>query len=261
MSTLFKQPDSETASAALSWMLHMGDNAVVLSHRASEWCGHGPALEEDIALANTALDLLGQAQLWLNLAGELEGKGRDADALAYHRDGHLYNNALLVELPNEDIGNTIMRHFLFDAWHTLYLSSLESSSEARIAEIASKANKEAAYHLERTADLVIKLGDGTDESHQRMQNSLDNLWSYAQELTAPLETDALLSDEGIIPDASIIATQWLESVTPVLLQATLDIPKSEFKRSGGRLGRHTEHLGYILAEMQFLPRAYPGAVW
>lgn len=261
MSDLFAHTEPAKTAAAVSWLLHMGDNNVVLSHRAAQWCGHAPALEEDIALANTALDLLGQAQLWLNLAGELEGKGRDADALAYQRDGHLYCNALLVELPNEDIGNTIMRHFLFDAWHVQYLKALSLSTEPRFAEIASKALKEATYHLERTADLVVRLGDGTAESHERMQNSLNNLWSYAHELMIAYEHDAVLIADGLVPDHAPIAEQWIGVVKPILAQATLNIPASDFKRSGGRTGRHTEHLGPMLAEMQCLPRAYPGAKW
>lgn len=261
MASVFQNSTPEVTDAAFAWLLHMGDNNVVLSHRTSQWCGHGPILEEDIALANTALDLLGQAQLWLHLAGELEGRGRDADELAYKRDGHLYCNALLLELPNENIGNTIMRHFLFDTWHTLHLSALEQSSEPRIAEIASKAIKEASYHLERTADLVVRLGDGTEKSHEFMQNSLNNLWSYTQEFMGTGKLDELLINEKIIPDPTVIAQQWIDSVEPVLSQATLNIPESDFQRTGGRNGQHTEHLGFLLAEMQYLPRAYPDAKW
>lgn len=248
-------------AATLAWLLFMGDNAVVLSHRTSEWCGHAPALEEDIALANTALDLLGQAQMWLALAQEFDEQGRDADTFAYKRDGHLYCNALLLELPNENIGNTIMRHFLFDAWHVAQLSALQQSTDQRIADIAGKAVKEASYHLERSSDLVIRLGDGTAESHDIMQTSLNNLWSYTHELMDPKESDKLLIADGVIPDPSSIAKQWSSAVKPVLQQATLQVPESPYQRKGGRQGHHTEHLGFLLAEMQFLPRAYPGAVW
>lgn len=255
------QPSIDKNAAILSWLLFMGDNAVVLSHRTSEWCGHAPALEEDIALANTALDLLGQAQLWLSLAKEFDELGRDADTLAYKRDGHLYCNALLLELPNENIGNTLMRQFLFDTWHVAQLAALQHSSEQGIVDIAGKAIKEARYHLERSSDLVIRLGDGTAESHEIMQTSLDHLWSYTHELMDPKESDAVLIADRVIPEPTDIAVQWSSAVKPVLQQATLQVPESPFQRKGGRHGHHTEHLGYLLAEMQFLPRAYPGAVW
>ena len=179
------RPPSETADV-IEFLLRTGDNTLVLGHRVSEWCGHSPVLEEDIALANSALDLIGQTQLWLGLAGELEalmnGQARTADQLAYLRDAAQFRNVLLVERPNGDFGQTLMRQFLFDSWHLELLKTLENSTHPRIAEIAAKAIKEVYYHVERSADLVIRLGDGSDESHRRMQGALDDIWSYAGEL-------------------------------------------------------------------------------
>jgi ring-1,2-phenylacetyl-CoA epoxidase subunit PaaC len=243
------------------YALRLGDNALILSHRLSEWCGHGPALEEDIAQTNVALDLIGQAQFWLELAGEIEGKGRDADALAYRRDASEFRNALLVERPNGDYGHTLMRQYLFDSWHALLLAELTRSSDARFAEIAAKAQKEVAYHLERSGELVIALGDGTAESRKRMQASLDGLWPYAGELFLGDEIDARLAAEGVAPAASSLRASWDAATGAVLSAATLTPPASGFAHKGGRQGRHTESLGHLLAEMQFLPRAYPGAQW
>ena len=241
--------------------LRMGDNTLVLSHRVSEWCGHAPVLEEDIALANTALDLIGQTQMWLGLAGELEGKGRDADALAYRRDAMDFLNVLLVERPNGDFGATLMRQFLFDAWHHGMLKALMTSSDPRIAEIAAKAVREVAYHLERSSDLVIRLGDGTEESHRRMQAALDDQWAYAGELFDADDGDRALAEAGVAPDPASLRPAWDVLVGDVLAEATLAIPRNGFVHRGGRSGRHTEHLGHMLAQMQFLQRAYPDASW
>lgn len=248
-------------AAFVEFLLRMGDSTLILGHRLSEWCGHAPALEEDIALANTALDLIGQTQLWLALAGEVEGKGRSADDLAYLRDAYDYRNLLLVERPNGDFGQTLMRQFLFDAWHVPQLSGLARSSDPRVAEIAAKAVKEATYHLERSADLVIRLGDGSDESHRRMQKALDELWPYAGELFLADKVDAAMDEAAIAPHPESLRTAWQEEVTAVLSQATLEQPAGGFAHKGGKTGRHSEHLGYLLAEMQFLQRAYPGATW
>jgi ring-1,2-phenylacetyl-CoA epoxidase subunit PaaC len=239
----------------------MGDSTLILGHRVSEWCGHAPVLEEDIALANVALDLIGQTQMWLGLAGEVEGQGRDADALAFRRDAGGFRNLLLVERPNGDFGHTLMRQFLFDAWHLPMLRALAGSTEPRVAAIAAKAEREVAYHLERSADLVIRLGDGTAESHARMQAALDALWPYAGEAFAGDAADAALAAEGIAPDPAALRPEWDQTVGAVLAQATLTRPKSDFAHKGGRAGRHTEHLGHLLAQMQFLQRAYPGAEW
>lgn len=252
---------SRDDAALFEFLLRTGDNTLLLGHRVSEWCGHSPVLEEDIALANTALDLIGQTQMWLGLAGEVEGKGRTADNLAYLRDAAQFRNVLLVERPNGDFGETLMRQFLFDAWHVELLRSLTGSSDARIAEIAAKASKEVAYHVERSSDLVIRLGDGTAESHARMQSALDGLWSYAGELFVSDATDAAVAARGIAPDPASLKPAWNAAVAAVLAEATLKVPGGTFVYKGGKRGTHTEHLGYILAEMQFLQRAYPGATW
>lgn len=247
--------------ALFDWLCRMGDNCLILGHRVSEWCGHSPVLEEDIALANTALDLIGQTQLWLGLAGEVEGAGRDADRLAYHRDAAQFRNVLLVERPNGDFGNTLMRQFLFDAWHMEMLRALQGSSDARVAEIAAKAAKEVAYHLERSADLVIRLGDGTEESHRRMQKALDLLWPYTGELFMGDAVDQAVAAAGIAPDPASLKAGWTTLVAEVMAEATLTVPTTPFQHKGGKAGRHTEALGFILADMQFLQRAYPGGVW
>ena len=243
------------------YALRLGDNALILSHRLSEWCGHGPALEEDIALTNVALDLIGQAQFWLGLAGELEGAGRGADDLAYKRDAGEFRNALLVERPNGDYGHTLMRQYLFDAWHFELLSTLSASSDARFAEIAAKASREVAYHVERSAELVIALGDGTPESRARMQAALDALWSYAGELFLGDEIDAGLAAQAVAPAAESLRPVWDRATGAVFAHAGLKPPASAFAHKGGRGGRHTEALGPLLAQMQFLPRAYPQAQW
>ncbi|MDE3177726.1 MAG: phenylacetate-CoA oxygenase subunit PaaC [Pseudomonadota bacterium] len=243
------------------YALRLGDNALILSHRLSEWCGHGPALEEDIALTNVALDLIGQAQFWLGLAGEWEGAGRGADDLAYKRDAGAFRNALLVERPNGDYGHTLMRQYLFDAWHAELLSALARSSDARFAEIAAKAQREVAYHVERSAELVIALGDGTPQSHARMQSALDALWPYVGELFIGDEIDARLAAQGVAPAADSLRPAWDRAAGAVFAQAGLKPPASAFAHKGGRAGRHTEALGHLLAQMQFLPRAYPQAQW
>lgn len=248
-------------AALLEFLLRTGDNTLILGHRVSEWCGHSPVLEEDIALANTALDLIGQTQLWLGLAGEVEGKGRTADNLAYLRDAAEFRNALIVERPNGDFGFTLMRQFLFDAWHFELLTALTQSSDPRVAEIAAKSLKEVAYHLERSADLVVRLGDGTPESHKRMQDALNALWPYTGELFLGDAADEKLAAAGIAPNPASLKDKWTAVVSRTMSEATLKIPASGFMHKGGKRGVHTEHLGYILAEMQFLQRAYPDATW
>ncbi len=251
----------EKNAALFQFLCRMGDNTLVLGHRVSEWCGHAPVIEEDIALANTALDLLGQTQLWLELAGTVEGKGRSADDLAFLRDVWDFRNLLLVERPNGDFGHTLLRQFLFDAWQNIILARLTESRDQRIAEIAEKAAKEAAYHVERSSGTVIGLGDGTDESHRRMQAALDRLWPYVGEMFCGDAADQTLAAAGIAPRPEDLRSAWDAHVNAVLDAATLARPDSDFAHKGGRDGTHTEHLGYILADMQFLQRAYPGAAW
>ncbi|MEQ8936136.1 MAG: 1,2-phenylacetyl-CoA epoxidase subunit PaaC [Amphiplicatus sp.] len=241
--------------------LRMGDNALILAQRLGAWCGHAPILEEDIAMANVALDLLGQTKLWLAYAAEIEGEGRSADDLAFLRDGRDFRNALLVEQANWDYANTLMRQFLFDAWHLPMLKALTRSSEPRIADIAQKSVKEATYHLERSTDLVIRLGDGSEESRARMQRALDDLWPFAGELTAPDATDKELFEAGIAPDLADIARRWSEHAEDALAEATLTPPKDASVRKGGKAGLHSEAFGFLLAEMQYLQRAHPGAAW
>ena len=249
------------ADALFEYALRMGDSCLILGHRVSEWCGHAPAIEEDIALANTALDLIGQTQMWLGLAGELEGKGRTADDLAYLRDAREFRNLLLVERPNTDMAHTLVRELLFDLWHYHTLGALQGSSDARVAAIAEKALKEVSYHLQRSADLVIRLGDGTQESHDRIQAALDTLWPYTGEMFLEDEVDAELAESGIGPALGFVQPLWAADLRRLLDQATLAWPKSTHVQKGGRKGVHTEALGYVLADMQFLQRAYPGAKW
>lgn len=247
--------------AKFETLLRLGDNALVLSQRLGAWCGHGPALEEDLALTNVALDLLGQARMWLSYAGEVEGRGRDEDALAYLRDGGEFRNLLLVEQPNGHYGDTVMRQFLFDAWHQHLLAGLGRSSDPRIAEIAQKSAKEVRYHLQRSAGLVVALGDGTPLSHERMQGALERLWPYAQEWFESDGVDAWCAEQGLAPAAPTLEAPWRASVEAVLARATLPMPDYVGHQRGGRQGIHTEHLGHLLAELQFVQRAYPGAQW
>lgn len=247
--------------AFFDWLCRLGDTTLILGQRLSEWCGHGPALEEDIALTNIALDLIGHTQLWLGLAGEVENAGRSADDLAYRRDAMGFRNTLLVEVPGRDMAVTTMRQFLFDAFHYELLAHLTESSSPRVAGIAAKALKEVSYHVERATDLVIRLGDGSDESHRRMQDALDRLWSYTGDMFTSDEVDEAVADAGIAPRPDMLRAAWLARVEAALGEATLTIPERAFVHTGGKAGRHTEHLGYILAEMQFLQRAYPDASW
>ncbi len=252
---------SVSNDALLQFLLRMGDNTLILGHRVSEWCGHAPVLEEDIALANTALDLIGQTQMWLGLAGEVDG-GKSADDLAFLRDAWDFRNVLLVEVPNGDFGRTLMRQFLFDAWHSIMLGRLMTSSDERVAAIAAKASKEVTYHLERSGDTVVGLGDGTEESHARMQEALDYLWPYVGEMFVSDDIDAQMVAAGIAPNPSDLRAEYDALVELVLTKATLTIPDNRFAHKGGRDGRmHTEHLGHLLTQMQWLQRAYPGAKW
>ena len=244
------------------YLLRLGDTALVLSQRLSEWVGKGPALEEDMALANTALDLIGQARMWLAYAGEVEGAGRSEDQLAYLRDAHQYRNLLIVERPNGSYADTLMRQYLFDSWHLLLLEQLTRASDERIAAIAEKAKKEVTYHLRRSADLVVRLGDGSEESHRRMQASLDELWMYTGEMFTADAVDEVLAAQGGVASVSELRRPWLELVGRTLAAAKLTMPSPDaWMQKGGKQGRHSEHMGYLLAEMQFLQRAYPGQQW
>lgn len=245
-----------------TYVRRLGDNALILSQRLSEWCGKGPALEEDMALTNVALDLIGQARLWLAYAAELEGAGRSEDQLAFLRDAHQFSNLLLVEQPNGNYADTLVRQFFFDAWHYFLLNELAKSSDSRIVEIALKSIKEVTYHVRRSGDLIVRLGDGTELSHRMVQQAVDQLWMYTGELFSSDATDQAMEQAGAAPAADVIHAQWLQHVQEILGEATLQTPPADaWMQSGGKQGKHTEHLGYLLAEMQFLQRTYPGASW
>jgi ring-1,2-phenylacetyl-CoA epoxidase subunit PaaC len=250
------------ADQQFEYLLRLADTTMVLSQRLSEWCGKGPALEEDMALTNVALDLIGQARFWYTYAGELEGKGRDEDKLAYLRDAHDFRNLLLVEQPNGTYADTLARQFYFDVWHFLLLRELAASKDERIAGIAGKSIKEVAYHVRRSSDLVVRLGDGTEQSHQMMQQALDDLWMYTGEMFKADAVEQAMAEQGIGPDLASLREPWLKHVSEVFDEATLKLPPVDaWMQKGGKQGVHTEHLGYLLAEMQFLQRAYPGASW
>lgn len=247
------------------YLLRLGDSTLVLSQRLCEWTGHGPVLEEEMATANTALDLLGQARMWLTLAAEVEGQGRDEDSLAYLRDAPEYRNYLLTERPNGNYGDTIARQFAFDVWHFLLLERLKSSSDERVAAIAAKALKEVTYHARRSSDLLVRLGDGTELSHRRMQDAIDDVWRHTGELFADDDVTRELAARGVVPLHETLRAGWHEHVATIFAEATLTVPPAEAAdhpaHRGGTYGRHTEALGYLLAEMQHLPRTYPGAAW
>jgi ring-1,2-phenylacetyl-CoA epoxidase subunit PaaC len=243
------------------YLLRLGDDRLVLGHRTSEWCGHGPVLEEDIALANIALDLLGQATLFLRQAGRLEGQGRDEDALAYWRDENQFRNLQLVELPRGDFGFTILRQFLYSTWSFHHLEALSRSTDADLAALAAKSLKETRYHVRHSGEWVVRLGDGTEESHRRMQASLDELWPWTGELAWQDEVDRELAASGVVPDLDGLRGPWQAMVTELLGRATLGVPPGPMRMTGGRRGRHTEYLGHLLAEMQIVARSHPGAKW
>ena len=247
--------------ALFQYLLRLGDDRLVLGHRLSEWCGHGPILEEDIALANMSLDLIGEATLLLKLAGETEANGRSEDALAYFRDSIDYRNVLMVELPKGDFGFTIVRQLFFSVYSLLQMDALTRSTNTDLAGIAAKAVKESRYHVRHSAQWVITLGDGTEESHARAQRAVDDLWRYTGELFLADDVDREVASAGLGVDPSTLAERWQAEVGRVLEEATLTIPKTNYMQRGGRDGKHTEHLGHMLAEMQIVARSHPGASW
>lgn len=248
-------------NSLFEYLLRLGDDSLIIGHRLSEWCGHGPILEEDIAMTNIALDFVGQTTSLLELAGEVEGKGRSNDDLAFLRFDREYRNLLLVEQPNTDFGFTMMRQFLFDAYRKPLFERLTKSGNAQLAAIAEKSLKETKYHLRHSSEWVIRLGDGTEESHQRIQESLNTLWRYTSELFYADEVDAELIASGTIPSMDGLEAEWKKTVDEVFAEATLEIPEKPWKFEGGRKGMHSEHLGYILSELQYMQRAYPGMEW
>ncbi len=246
----------------LDYLLRQGDNALILSQQLSKLCGKGPALEEDMALTNVALDLLGQTRMWYAYAAELEGKNRSEDDLAFLRDANALRCCLLVEQPNGNYADTMVRQFLFDTWHYFYMQAQLKSSDPRIVEIAAKSIKEVTYHLRRSGDLMVRMGDGTAESHAKTQAAVNHLWPYWGEMFKYDAVDEAMVAEGVAPDADALRAEFIEHVSEILAEATLTMPPADaWMHSGGKKGVHSEHLGFILAEMQFLQRAYPGAEW
>jgi ring-1,2-phenylacetyl-CoA epoxidase subunit PaaC len=249
------------ANPLFEYLLRLGDDRLVLGHRMSEWCGHGPILEEDIAMANIALDLVGQGSSLLKLAGETEGAGRDEDALAYFRSEPEFRNVQMVELPKGDFAFTMVRQFLFDAYSVLQWDALATCTFAPLAGIAAKALKEDRYHVRHSSDWMLRMGDGTEESHARAQKALNHLWRFTGELFESDAVDSAVHAQGIVVDLAAIQSRWQQTVSDVVGRATLALPPDGASSSGGRRGRHTESLGHMLAEMQIVARSHPGAKW
>jgi ring-1,2-phenylacetyl-CoA epoxidase subunit PaaC len=250
----------------IPYVLHFADNALILGHRNSEWCGHGPVLEQDIAITNISLDLIGQARNFYQYAAKLinennPGDRATEDTLAYLRDNREFKNCLLVEQPNGDWAKTILRQFFFSSYQFFLYRELINSSDQQLAAIAEKSLKEVNYHLRWSSEWVIRLGDGTEESHQRMLNAIDGLWMYTGEFFEAASYELRVASEGYGVDLLNIKTNWEEKVKQIFEEATLPYPSKVFMQTGGKEGRHTEHLGYILAELQFMQRAYPGNEW
>ncbi len=243
------------------YTLGLADDALILGQRLSEWCSHAPFLEEDLALANVALDFIGRARMLYGYAAALEGAGRDEDALAYLRDCRDYRNLLIMELPRGDFAFSTARQFLVDAFNVPFLEALCHSADAELAAIAGKAIKESRYHYRRSREWVLRLGDGTEESHRRVQRAFDEIWGYTHELFRPVPAEHALVAVGIAPDRAALRARWESLVVPVLEEATLRRPADAWSVDGGREGTHTEHLGHLLAELQFMQRAYPGLQW
>ena len=262
MNAEIKETGITQQQALFEYCLRLGDTSLILGQRISEWCGHAPILEEDIAMSNIALDLIGQARIILSYACEVEGKQSTEDTLAYFRDERQYRNLLMAEQPNGDFAMTMARQFFLSAFNFHLYSQLAKSSNSMIAAFAAKSLKEVAYHLRHSSDWVVRLGDGTEESRQRMQNAIDELWYFTDDMFDGDVIDEMLLNAGISADLRTVRTAWDETIKNIFYKAGLNIPKANnMLRKGSRAGKHTEHLGYILAEMQFLPRAYPDARW
>jgi len=250
-----------TNQSFIDYTLFLADSCLVLSQKNAEWCAHGPILEQDIAITNIALDLIGQARSLLEHAGNLEEKGRSEDDLAFLRDAWDFRNVLLVEQPNQDWAFTIIRQFLFDAFHYPLLQQLTESKDEHLAAIAQKSIKEVAYHLRYSSEWMIRLGDGTEVSHQKMQTALDELWMFSGESTTADEVDLMVTEAGIGANLELVQQAYAEKVNAILHEATLQKPAGDWMQRGGKTGTHSEYLGFILAEMQFMQRAYPGQKW
>jgi ring-1,2-phenylacetyl-CoA epoxidase subunit PaaC len=250
-----------TETPLVLYTLRRADDALILGHRLSEWCGHAPMLEEDMALANMGLDLLGQARELYAYAAKIEGKGNDEDKFAYLRDVRQYRNLLLVEQPNGDFAHTIVRQCFYAAFADLYWRATMTSSDATLAAIAAKSEKESAYHLRHSSEWMIRLGDGTAESHARTQAAIDDLWAFTGEMFEVDDSERELIKSGTAIDPAPLRAQWLKTVSGILTEATLSQPNTEWMQQGGRSGRHSEHLGHLLSELQSMQRTFPGASW
>jgi len=243
------------------YTLRRADDALILGHRLSEWCGHAPMLEEDMALANMGLDLLGQARELYSYAARVEGNGNDEDKFAYLRDVRQYRNLLLVEQPNGDFARTMVRQFFYAAFADLYWRAMMKSGDSTLAAIAAKSEKESAYHVRHSSEWMVRLGDGTEESHARAQTAIDDLWGFTGEMFETDEADRALMDADIAVDPATLRPPWLKTISGIVSQATLTLPKSGWMQQGGRSGRHSEHLGHLLSELQSMQRTFPGATW
>jgi ring-1,2-phenylacetyl-CoA epoxidase subunit PaaC len=243
------------------YVLRRADDALILGHRLSEWCGHAPMLEEDMALANMGLDLLGQARELYGYAAKAEGKGNDEDKFAYLRDVRQYRNLLLLEQRNGDFARTMVRQFFYSAFADLYWRAMMKSSDATLSAIAAKSEKESAYHLRHSSEWIVRLGDGTEESHARAQTAIDDLWAFTGEIFEVDASERALIDAGIAVDPASLRPQWLKTVSDIVSEATLALPKGDWMQQGGRSGRHSEHLGHLLSELQSMQRTFPGATW
>lgn len=250
-----------TSPSYKEFLFRLADTSLIYGQRLSEWCGHGPALEEDIALANTALDYLGQATLVFKHIATVENENKTEDDYAFLRDVPAFRNLLITELPNGDYAFTIGRQFLFTTWYYLYLQELTKSADEFVKAFAEKSLKEVRYHWQHSSDWTKRLGDGTEESHQRMQQAIDSLWEYTGEFFDMDETDQQMADAGVDTDHAALRTEWKRIVSAILEEATLKVPADGWYHKGSKKGSHTEHLGFILAEMQYLQRTYPGAKW
>lgn len=243
------------------FILEIADNSLILGQRLGELCGHGPNLETDIAMTNISLDVLGQVRSYYQYAAKIAADGRTEDDIAMLRKEHEYLNVLLVEQPNTDFGYVMARQFLFDVYHLLFLNGLQKSKDLTLSAIASKSIKEVSYHQRFSSDWIKRLGDGTKESHERIQNAIDDLWIYTDELFHQTEANKVMIKEGIGLDVTKLKSTYYETVNSVLVEATLSVPESKYFQKGGKQGIHTEHMGYILAELQYMQRTYPNMGW
>ena len=243
------------------YTLRRADDALILGHRLSEWCGHAPMLEEDMALANMGLDLLGQARELYSYAAQVEGRDNDEDKFAYLRDVRQYRNLLLLEQPNGDFARTMVRQFFYAAFADLYWRAMMRSRDTTLAAIAAKSEKESAYHLRHSSEWILRLGDGTTESHRRAQTAIDDLWAYTGEMFDVDASERALVDSGVAVDPAALRAPWLKTIADVVNEATLTLPKGDWMQQGGRSGRHSEHLGHLLSELQSMQRSFPGATW